>query len=120
MTNIYEAKGFWARSYGWHRFATQHSQHWLFFPRCQAVHSMGLAVPLWLLFVDSEGRALTEWRYLKPNRFSWHQGAYGVIETTMSSYKKRHQKQAALLHRDWLRRTIAWEVDCFGQKYYGK
>lgn len=117
---IYEARGFWARSYGWHRFAVQHPQHWLFLPRCQAIHSMGLSLTLWVLFVDHKGRSLGEWRRLKPNRFCWHKGAYGVIETALVSAEKRHQIQVALLSVDWLRRTSPWEVDCFGQKYYGK
>lgn len=117
---IYETKGFWARSYGWHCFATQHPQHWLFLSRCQAVHSIGLSVSLWVLFVDRNGRALGCWHFLKPYRFCWHRGAYGVIETAMCSHQKRHRLQVALLERGWLQRTTPWEVGCFGQKYYEK
>lgn len=120
MTIIYEAKGFWARSYGWHRFARQHPQHLLFLPRCQAVHSMSLPMPIWLLFVDNKGGALGEWRRLKPNRFCWYKGAYGVLETAIKSHEKRRQIEVTLLASGWLAQTTPWEVDCFGQKYYGK
>ncbi len=120
MTTIYEAKGFWARCYGWQHFGTSHPHDWLFFARCQAVHSMGLSTTLWVLFVDMNGVPLGPWRCLKPNRFVWCRGAYGVIESTVLPHKKRHQLQMALLQKGWLQITIKWEVGCFGQKYYEK
>lgn len=120
MTTIYEAKGFWARYYGWQRFGLVHSYDWLFFARCQVVHSLGLSVTLWVLFVDCYGEPLGEWRCLKPNRLLWCQGAHGAIESAVLPHKKRHRLQMALLQKGWLKTTTKWEVGYFDQKYYEK
>ena len=121
MTTIYEAQGFWARSYGWHRFAVQHPQQWLFLPRCSAVHSLGLSVSLWLLFVDRQGQPLAAWHELKPHRCYWHRGAYGVIETACADAEKRHQIQVALVEQTaWITHTMPWVAGCFVQKYCEK
>lgn len=80
---VYEAQGFMARFYGWHRF--KYTQQALFFRQCNSVHSLGLDQALWVLFVDRQFRALGGWRYLAPHRWLYQRGAWGALEVAAAT-----------------------------------
>lgn len=117
--DFYEARGFWARCYGWHCFTYKHQL--LFFPQCNAVHGLGLKTALWVLFINKQGKPLGNWRCLKPNRCLWQRGAYGVLERAHMPIEKRRLIDATIEAKpSWLTRTIYWELDCWGRKYCEK
>jgi hypothetical protein len=52
----------------------------LLFPRCAAVHSLGMHMPLDLLFLDRDGRVLGVRAPLRPWRIAVLPGAHAVLE----------------------------------------
>lgn len=110
---LYQAQGMWARLYGWHVFT--YPQHALYFAHCRAVQGIGLKQPLWVVFVDKEGRPLRTWQRLQFVCSCWDKRAHGVIETAISNTKKRHQLWMALAQHG-IAQTIPWRVNCFGQR----
>lgn len=114
---VYQAQGFWARFYGWHAF--NKPQQLLYFPCCKAVHGLALKYPLWVLFVDKQGRAIGSWRSLKPNRFLYCWRAYGVLEGAVITKAQRRKLRAAL-QKTGLTQLIPWRLNYFAQKYCDK
>ncbi|HEX7388353.1 MAG TPA: DUF192 domain-containing protein [Castellaniella sp.] len=72
---------FWQRLLGVRALPDRDAPDWgLLLPRCWAVHTVGLAHPLDVLFVTAAGEVLRVARALPPNRWVAHFGAWGVLE----------------------------------------
>ncbi|HJH24798.1 MAG TPA: hypothetical protein K8U84_09615 [Paenalcaligenes hominis] len=93
VITVYQAQGFGARFWGWHRFP--YPQHMLYFERCQAVHSFGLTQPLAVRFIGVNNTAIGPWHYLAPNRILFNRKAKAVLEMRWGSKVKRHQAWVA-------------------------
>lgn len=96
VISVYQAHGFSARFWGWHRFP--YYQHTLYFDRCQAVHSFGLTQPLAVRFIGANRVALGPWHYLAPNRCLVNLNAKAVLEMRWDSALKRHQTWMAFYY----------------------
>lgn len=92
---IEQAKGFWERFRGIHVVSIPDRA--LYFPHCNAIHTIGVSNGVWVLFLDQAGRPLGLWRYVKANRIAVCCAAKGVLETRCIDEKKRHSWWMALL-----------------------
>lgn len=56
--------------------------HFLYFPKCRAVHTFGMRYPLTVIFFDKGGYVLRVYQYVKPKRIVVCLSAWAVCETT--------------------------------------
>ena len=81
-SNVRPAKTFWRRTVGLIGRSTVTSDEGLWIDQCSAVHTMGMHVPIDILFIDREGYVLRIARAVRPN--TSHVScplAHSVVET---------------------------------------
>lgn len=49
-------------------------------PRCSAVHTLGMAYPIDVVWLNAEGRIVRLWVAMPPGRLAWQRGATEVLE----------------------------------------
>lgn len=83
------AHGFGARLIGWlgRRHLDADAALWLH--PCRAVHSIGMRVPIDVVFLDAEGMVLQVVAGLTPGRVAWLRGARSVIELPAGGARRR-------------------------------
>lgn len=62
--------------------------HFLYFPKCRAVHTFGMRYPLTIVFLDQEDRVLHVHQKVMPNRIVTCLRARAVCETRWRSETK--------------------------------
>lgn len=61
--------------------ALSKSSTFIYFPRCRAVHTLGLTKPIFVYFLNENGQVIQLVENLKPCRFLFNTGARHVIES---------------------------------------
>lgn len=77
---VLRAEGFFARLRGLLGRETLVARYGLWISPCNAVHTVGMRVPIDLVFVDGHGRVLKVEARLAPCRMRWCRGARGALE----------------------------------------
>ena len=74
------ATTFWQRLRGLHAWPCLPWHAGLVLSPCKAVHTIGLAYAIDVLFVDQDARVLECVNALAPGRCAWNRHAFGVVE----------------------------------------
>jgi len=83
------AHGFGARLIGWLGRRYLHANAALWLHPCRAVHSIGMRVPIDVVFLDAEGMVLRVVAGMTPGRVAWLRGARSVIELPAGGARRR-------------------------------
>lgn len=83
MLNV--ADRFMTRLLGYLRFRTAPTNHAMLFPRCRAVHTLGMAFTLDVFWLDSTGRVIAVTKALEPWRIARCPEAAMALEMPASS-----------------------------------
>ena len=87
---------FFARLVGYLRFRKAPTNHAMLFPRCRAVHTLGMAFAIDLVWLDETGKVIAQTESLKPWRFAHCPKAAMALEMPASSIASKgirlHQK----------------------------
>lgn len=74
------ARSPWARAVGLLGRSALRAGEALIIPRCNAIHTWFMRMPIDVLFLDREQRVVRLLPHLRPFRLAWHPGAQTVLE----------------------------------------
>src|SRR5690606_6331375 len=72
---------------------TIHPRHVFHFVPCNSIHTVGMAVPLTVIFLDRQLRILRVIFHLAPLRVAWDKRAWSVLELRAGSITSNRQAQ---------------------------
>jgi uncharacterized protein len=61
----------------------------MYFPRCSSVHTLGMRIPIDIVFVTSQGRISRICEAVPPFRIRWSSNAFGVLEMAAGAARQR-------------------------------
>lgn len=85
--NIQIANTFKKRLIGWIGRKHIHANEGLYFPRCRAIHTFFMSVPIRVVFFDKDGNILRDVPMVKPWSWLYCREARGVLECSCDSGK---------------------------------
>jgi uncharacterized protein len=62
----------------------------MYFPRCSCVHTIGMRIPIDIVFLNKKGFILRICVAVPPVQIRQYRGAYGVLEMAMGGAKNRN------------------------------
>jgi len=92
------ARGYWARLCGLHACGPPDPDTGLWLSPCNAVHTLGLAYAIDVVFLDRSHRIIKKVEALAPNGFAFCPRAASVVELP-AGYCAAHGAHAALIRR---------------------
>lgn len=106
MLTLVLAQSFYQRILGLHGCANLTEQTGLWIVPCRSVHTLGMAYPIDLLYLDAEDQIIKCIDTLLPNRCSVCWAAASVVELP-AGYCKRNPDYAVKLNQAILRISVA-------------